>query len=96
MRPNVAGTAILLFGFEKLVQLNRLKNSVRNSPRTRSPSGINLTTEKSRFFCPGPYKKLRGVFPNGLSGSNVGLFGVPRLPPASIGRDGTNAAVLKY
>src|ERR1044072_8350416 len=95
MRPNVNGTAKLLFGFAKLAQLKTLKNSVRNSPRTVSVIGMNLTTEKSMFFCPGPYRKLRGVLPNGLFGSKFGLLGVPRFVPATIGREITNADVLK-
>ena len=39
--------------------------------------------------------KLREVFPNGLLGSNAGLFGVPRFVPAIIGREITKADVLK-
>src|SRR6185369_11632628 len=66
IRPNVEGTAMLLFGFAKLAQLKMLKNSVRNSPRTLSVIGLKL-----------------------------GLFGVPRFVPATIGREITNAEVLK-
>ena len=58
MRPKVEGTEMLLFGFEKFAQLKRLKNSVRNSPRNRSVSGMYFTTEKSKFFCPGPVRNF--------------------------------------
>src|SRR5918912_3135955 len=96
MRPKVAVLAILLFGFAKLAQLKMLKNSVRNSPLTLSLKGTNLTTEKSMFFCPGPRKKLRGVLPKGWLGSKAGLLTTPTAPPARIGREITNAPVLKY
>src|ERR1051325_3998687 len=96
MRPNVDGTAILLFGFAKLAQLKILKNSVRNSPRTLSVIGINFTTERSMFFCPGPYRKLRSVFPNGLFGSKFGFVGVPVLFPFKRnGLEGANALMSK-
>src|SRR6185503_2426517 len=94
--PNVNGTATLLFGFAKFAQLKMLKNSVRNSPRTLSVIGMNLTTEKSMFFCPGPYRKLRGVFPNGLFGSKFVLVGVPILvPDRTNGLEATNALMSK-
>src|SRR5205085_11556356 len=96
MRPKVEGTAMLAFGLAKLAQLKRLKNSVRNSPRTFSRSGMNLITEKSMFFCPGPVRMLRPVLPKGAVGSNVGLLTVPTLAPDRIGREMTNAAMLKY
>src|SRR5215204_1544637 len=86
MRPKVSGTEMLLFGFAKLAQLKRLKNSVRNSPRHRSVNGRYLTTEKSTFFCPGPVRMLRPVLPNGAFGS--------KKPPVKF--EGAKAAVLKY
>src|SRR5215210_6592163 len=86
MRPKVAGTEMLPFGLAKLAQLKRLKNSVRNSPRQRSVKGRNLTTEKSRFFCPGPVRKLRGVLPKGALAS--------KKPPVSA--EEAKAVVLKY
>src|SRR5437868_7114876 len=95
MRPKVEGTATFAFGLAKLVQLNKLKNSVRNSPRMFSRSGMNLTTEKSMFLCPGPVRMLRAVLPKGAFGSKVGLLTVPTLAPERIGREMTNAAVLK-
>src|SRR5258705_8535832 len=86
---------MLLLGFAKFVQLKRLKNSARSSPLTPSLIGMNLTTERSRFFWPGPVRKLLGVLPKGFFGSEFGLFGVPRFPPPRIGRERTNAEGLK-
>src|ERR1044072_5470704 len=87
---------MLLFGFAKLAQLKTLKNSVRNSPRTLSVIGMNFTTERSMFFCPGPYRKFRGVFPNGLFGSKVEFVGVPVLFPfRRNGLEAANAFTLK-
>src|SRR5215207_7740239 len=85
-RPKVAGTEMLLFGLAKLAQLKRLKNSVRNSPRTDSVNGRYFTTEKSTFFCPGPVRMLRPALPNGAAGS--------KKPPANV--EETKAVVLKY
>src|SRR5215204_4784953 len=69
--------------------------------------GMNLIRERSMFFCPGPVRKLREVFPNGLAGSKYGLLGVTgpttvvlhtKFPPTNdpCGHEGRKAAVLKY
>src|SRR5215210_4335093 len=76
---------MLLFGLAKFAQLKRLKNSVRNSPRQRSVNGRYFTTEKSTFFCPGPVRMLRPVFPNGALGE--------KKPPVRV--EETKAVVLK-
>src|SRR5215212_3117172 len=86
MRPKVAGTEMLPFGLAKLAQLKRLKNSVRNSPRTDSVNGRNFTTEKSTFFCPGPVRMLRPVLPNGADGE--------KKPPVRF--EDAKALMLKY
>src|SRR5512147_592688 len=81
--PNV-GAASTLTGFEKLVWLKMLKNSVRNSIFCFSRIGKNFTRDISRFFWPGPRNELRGTSPqlpapDGCANAVVSKYAFKRL-----------------